>query len=172
MSFDIYLQTSNLSHKTEKVKHPFTGEEYDQPVGETMKPEECSAVLSLFRERGTAPDEFDAVVLKAGDGTEIVAYFDELNSDGDCSSGSLEMRSLTPPVAEMIFDIANRGNLVMHVVADPLIILATSEETKAKVESRWPETELADTADALFKRIGAAFGQWENYRDQVMDADL
>lgn len=171
MSFDIYLQTSNLSHETEKAEDPFTGEEYDKPVGETMTPEEREAVHKLLTERGEEPDDYGFVALKANDGSRVVAHFKELDGDSDCDGGSLELRSFNPAVAEMIFEVADRGNLIMHVVADPLIILATSEETKSKVESRWPETEVASSSDALFKRIGEAFGQWSDYRDRVTDTD-
>ncbi|MBO6740042.1 MAG: hypothetical protein JJ916_09300 [Phycisphaerales bacterium] len=171
MSFDIFLQTSNLSDVTEKAKDPFTGKEYDKPVGETMTPEERSAVHELLAERGEEPDEFGFVALKANDGSRVVAHFKDLDGDSDCDGGSLELRSINPAVAEVIFEVADHGNLIMHVVADPLVILATSDKTKKKVESRWPEAEVADSAEALFKRIGEAFGQWSDYRDQVTDTD-
>ena len=171
MSLDIYLMTSNLSDVTEKAKDPFTDEEYDKPVGETMTPEERSAVHELLSERGEEPDDFGFVVLKANDGSRVVAHFEELDGDSDCDGGSLELRSFNPEVAEVIFEVADRGNLIMHVVADPLVILATSEETKSRVKSRWPETEVASSPDALFKRIGEAFGQWSDYRDRVTGDD-
>ena len=172
MSFDLILQTSHLSDKTEKATNPFTGEVYDKPVGETLTDEERRSVAAILTQCGGEEDEFGCRVLDIGDGSSIEAYFEGLLGEEDFECGMLALRSISPPVAKLLFDIMHHGSLVLQApIAEPMV-LATSQEICSSVRARWPEVEPVADPHQLYKKLKPGFSEWASYRDRALESDF
>lgn len=168
MSFDIFYQTSRLSEQIEETTNPFTGEVMQKPIGETVTPDEREALLKLLSTRGANADEMGGYLVDFADGAGVELQFGGLADEAEFSGGMASLRGLTSELSSFLYELADTGNLVMLPAMEESRPLVTSDETAARVTSRWPDTLVMASAEELAAFLGQGVAGWAAYRDRVM----
>ena len=168
MSFDIFYQTSRLSEQTVEAINPFTGKVMQKPVGETVTPDEREALIQLLSTRGANAEEMGGYLVDFADGAGLELQFDGLADEAEFSGGMASLRGLTPELASLLYDLADTGNLVMLPAMEESRPLVTSDETAARVASRWPDALVISSPEELEAFLGQGLAGWEACRDRVM----
>jgi len=78
------------------------------------------------------------------------------------------LRGLTSELASLLYDLADTGNLVMLPAMEESRPLVTSDETAARVASRWPDALVVSSPEELEAFLGQGLAGWEACRDRVM----
>jgi hypothetical protein len=172
MSFDIFFQTSRLSDQTEEAVNPFTGEVMQKPVGESLLSADRDALRELLSSHGaTLPLDSNCYQFDFSDGSGFELFMDHLDSDADVSGGMAALRGLTTEILNVLYALAEAGNMVMLPAMEETRPLVTSREVADRVASRWPDVLVLASAEELGAFLQQGFAGWEAYRDRVTGED-
>lgn len=163
MSFDIVF-SSCRSGGTKEVVNPFTGETGTVAAAGPLTPEEKKAVQDFLAEHGYKP-----AVVSLPDGVLI-----EVNLDDDLSGGMICLRDATPDVFSFLFQLADAGNYMLcPIMEDNSAIVTTSEASQSAGDSGLLEPDaivhIAKDPHSIAEIIYPAFGDWDAYRNRVID---
>lgn len=169
MSFDVFLQTCNLSDKTEDAVNPFTGKAIRKPVGESVTDEERSALKETLASAGARnPDEHGCYVPQLSDGSTAEVFFGGLADDPEFSGGMIALRGLSIEMTRFMWSLAESGNLVIIPAMEGDLTIVTSTANAQRVASRWPNATVVDSPDELHVILTKGFDGWKQFRDQVV----
>jgi hypothetical protein len=170
MSFDIILQTCNLTDKTKEAVDPFTGDTIQIPTGEHVTAAERSALIELLAAAGASePDKSGIYHPRLSDGSSAEVYFSNLASDPDFGGGIIVLRGLSPEQTRFIFSLADLGNLAIYPGSQGAVAIVTSVANAQRVVSRWPDVVVAQTPEELHVILRKGFDGWKQYRDYIVE---
>jgi hypothetical protein len=170
MSFDILFQTCNFGTQFEERKNPFTGQLISVAIDDGLTAAEKTAMLKLLRfVKASGPDDFGCYSLDLADGGSAELFAEKLTGEEKCDGCMVAVRSFSPQLVQLLFDLAREGNMVLMPVMDGMAPLAVSEQQCRRVQTRWPEAGTVSSVAELQALLSQGFRAWLSYRDQLAE---
>ena len=161
MPINLELRTCRLGVGTKKVKNPFDifgGSEIEVPDDDGLSAEDKHAVKALLDMIAgpTPPTEYLDWGKEFDDGGRVDVWAVGLDDDSVVNLISLVIWRRSPFVAELAFQLSEKGNLAIVTEVDGIGPWVTSAEQAAAVKERWTTVELVATSAELAKKISRA----------------
>jgi hypothetical protein len=158
MPINLELRTCRLGAGTIKIKNPFDvfgGSEIEVPDDDGLSADEKQAVKALLDMiAGPAPPAEYVDWSKAfDDGGSVEVWAVGLDDDSVVNTVSVVIWRRSPFVAELVFQLSEKGNLAIVTQVEGIGPWVTSAEQAAAVKERWPAAELVTTSAELAKKI-------------------
>ena len=161
MPINLELRTCRLGVGTKKVKNPFDilgGSEIEVPDDDGLTAEEKYAVKGLLDMTAgpTPPSEYIDWSKDFDDGGVVEVWAVGLDDNSIANTISLVIWRRSPFVAELAFQLSEKGNLAILTEVEGIGPWVTSAEQAAAVRERWATVELVATPAELAKKISRA----------------
>jgi hypothetical protein len=158
MPINLELRTCRLGAGTIKIKNPFDvigGSEIEVPDDDGLSADEKQAVKALLDMiAGPAPPaEYVDWSKEFDDGGSVEVWAFGLDDDSVVNTLSVVIWRRSPFVAELVFQLSEKGNLAIVTQVEGIGPWVTSAEQAAAVKERWPAAELVTTSAELAKKI-------------------
>lgn len=168
MSFDIHYHTCNLGTRTEQRKNPFTRAVQTVAIDNGLSATERANVLKLLQESGAVgPDEFGSYVLDLSDGGSAEVFAKELEGEGSFDGCMVAIRSLTPKLISLLWELCHAGNMVAMPVMENAVSVVSDEQQRRQIQARWPDAVVVPSPEDFGRLLRGGFDAWRSYRDQV-----
>jgi len=123
----------------------------------------------LRRYRCSEPDSYGWYIVEFPDQVIVEFSARELEQEGPFSSCCFHIRGISRHLADVIFDIARAGNMVIFPGGAPVLI---SPEQTASLPSGFPaldEPPVCGSAEDLWVRLRGGHERWADYLKHVTD---
>jgi hypothetical protein len=128
-----------------------------------------AGVVDVLARIGVPPNADGWYLLRAPDGGEVEMSARGLDGSEEFESVGFFLRDLTPGLAELIFDIAKAGEMIIYAAMEGQRFILTALEQKGHVPEvpDWPEPILCTSGQQLAALLSGGYDVWIRYRDQV-----
>lgn len=141
--------------------------------GETA-PADRDAVLGVLRRYSDAnADKYGFHLVELDDGSSVEFSAKGLHSDEEFSGCAFHLRSFSEAVITFVYQVAVAGDFVVinaqgnGSLESPLSIAVAASQSRHLPEGLG-EPQLAESAQALAKLLGAGIAGWKAYRDHAI----
>ncbi|MFT3883359.1 MAG: hypothetical protein QM703_27355 [Gemmatales bacterium] len=157
MSFDLHLQ------------HFSAGDSAATKTAPVLK------VLSKQKHKG--PDEFGYYRVEFVDGVHVEFNADGLKSKEPFTSCAFNIRGISLPVIQFVFDVACAGNFVIFNCQgedseDSPVLIQISPDQESQlpegVVTQYANRPICESAKQLGNLLFVGYDEWQKYRDKVV----
>jgi len=165
MSFDVHLQTFNLTGEMVEFVNPFNGKICRGPDDLGVTESERKAISEYLE--SVAIDEG---ILEVADGGRAQFFAEEIRGEACFTGCSFLLRSSpTPMLAKAIWQVANLGRMIIWVAIQDAKPIVTHEDYLQNLPTEW-ETVVAANSKLLGDLLKRGFDGWGKQRTQVFDS--
>jgi hypothetical protein len=165
---NVVLHTCNLATRKRKILNPFTRGFVEAWDDDGLTPTEREAVKGLFAAvKAKGPDKDGNYVVKMPDKGRATISAMVLEGEDKITGAFITVDKDTPQITQFVYDLGRLGNLSIESVEsvdEDSAMAVTSEENRAKIAGRHPQTVVVRSAEELRILSDKGLRAWQAYR--------
>ncbi len=129
----------------------------------------------MRKQQSSPADQSGFYLVRLADQSSVEFAAKGLESREDFSGCAFFLHGLSADVTNFVYDVAVAGDMVIlnaqgaNTHASPTLILTDVSQTKDLPKDMQLTPVLCESGQRLAELLGAGFGKWQNYRNQVIE---